>query len=174
MARTSERYGMSTSLQGGAGTGKTLLLIKKVISEPLEKRILVVARLPRLVSEIRRSVLAEREVTNITFATYNDLLALLAREVKAVDETEHCYFSPLTQIHFGETTGTGISSSVSFVEDFIQNCLEENERKAIRANRIEPITLWTAFRDITSNFKCSLSKRPLGREEYLDLPTPFG
>jgi hypothetical protein len=152
-----QHYDMSASLRGGAGTGKTLLMIKKVISEPFEKRILVVGRLPRLVSEIRRAVSAERDAANITSATYNDILSLLARAVKPADEAEHCYFSALTQIHFGETTGTGLSSSVSFVEGFIQNCLEEKERKAMRANRIEPITLWTAFRDIKSNVKCSLS-----------------
>jgi hypothetical protein len=169
-----QRFGMSTSLHGGAGTGKTLLMIKKVISEPLEKRILVVARLPRLVSEIRRAVSAERDVSNVTFSTYNDLLALLAREATPYNGADRFYFSTLTQIHFGETTGTGLSSSVSFVEGFVQKCLEENERTAMRANHIEPITLWTAIRDIKSNVKCSLSKHPLSREEYLSLSASFG
>lgn len=171
---TAEQHlGRSTSLQGGAGTGKTLLMIKKVISEPSEKKILVVSRLPRLVSEMRRAVSAEREVQNVTFSTYNDLLALLAREVKPTDEAEYRRFSALTQIHFGDTTGTGLSSTMSF-DDFIQNCLEENERKAMRTNSVEPITLWTAFRDIKSNVQCSVSKRPLLRHEYLDLPASFG
>ena len=73
----------STLISGGAGTGKTLLLIKKVAQEDPSMRILVVSRLPRLVSIIKTSTEEKREgdVENVYFSTFDELMQLMARRV---------------------------------------------------------------------------------------------
>jgi superfamily I DNA/RNA helicase len=170
-----EQGGMSTSLFGGAGTGKTLLLTKKIISLPVERRILLVSRLPRLVSVIKGAVEQERDARNVTFSTYDDLLALLTRSVDfSSEEAEHHGFSPFSQVQFASATDTGIYSSVSFCDAFVGEFLEANERKVMKENQIEPITLWTAFRTIKARASCAMTKTALTRQEYIKLPPGFG
>ena len=41
-------------------------------------------------------------------------------------------------------------------------------------NLVEPVTLWTAFRTIKSSARCSLTKQPLPRSEYMELTKVFG
>lgn len=151
-----------------------MLLIKKVVSEDPDKRILVVSRLSRLISFVKSAVDAERDSTNVAFFTYEDLLNHVSRRVEPGDESARRTFSAFNQVHFGETTGTGASSSINFETDFVENFLEEGERNAMKTNLLEPITLWGAFRIIKSNVKCSETKHPLSQEDYLKLPRSFG
>lgn len=135
-----------------------------MISEDVGKRILFVSRLPRLISFVKSAVDAERDTSNVAFFTYDDLLNHLARRIEPEDEEERRTFSTFNQVHFGEMTGTGAASSA----------LEEGERKAMKDNLVEPITLWGAFRVIKSSAKCSVTKVPLSQDEYLNLPRSFG
>lgn len=173
---SSERVGMSTSLFGGAGTGKTLLMTKKIVSIAVERKILVVSRLPRLLSVIKGAVERERDVSNVTFVTYEDLLALLARSVagKLSGGDEGHGFSTFSQVQFESTAATDSDSSISFLDGFIGNFLSAKEQKTMKENRVESMTLWTAFRIIKSNIHCSLTKNPLSRDEYMKLPKSFG
>lgn len=169
-----ERAGMSTSLVGGAGTGKTLLMTKKIVSVTNERKILVVSRLPRLVAVIKRAVEHERDdVSNVTFMTYDDLLALLARSVTPSTESEELSFSTFCQVHFGRTEA-GADSSISFLDGFVGEFLGPKERKVMKAGLVQPMTLWTAFRTIKSSARSSLTKKPLTRDEYMKLPISFG
>jgi hypothetical protein len=168
-----ERTGMSTILAGGAGTGKTMLMIKKVISMDVERKILVLSRLTRLVSEIKRAVEAERDGSNVCFSTYDDLLALLAKSVTPTEESEHHVFSAFFQVQFGSTKETGAASSTSFLDDFVHGYLGMKEHTVMKNNVFEPMTLWTAFRTIKSSARCALTKAPLSREEYIALPDSF-
>jgi hypothetical protein len=79
---------MSTSLAGGAGTGKTLLVTKKIVSVASEQKILVVSRLSRLISVIKSVVEHEGDSSNVTFSTYDDLLSLLARSMTPQSESD--------------------------------------------------------------------------------------
>lgn len=90
------------------------------------------------------------------------------------EESEKRVFSPFTQVQFGDTTGTGAASTVSFEKDFVENFLYRGERKLMEANSIRPIILWSAFRNIKSSIKCSLSKALLAKEEYMRLPSSYG
>jgi len=117
---------------------------------------------------------AERDTSNISFFTYEDLLNHLSRRVEPAEESLSRTFSAFNQVHFGETTGTGASSSINFEADFVESFLEDGERSAMKTNLVEPITLWGAFRVIKSNVKCSETKSPLSQEDYLKLPRSFG
>lgn len=148
-------------------------MIRKVTSVDVAKRILVVSRLSRLVSFVKAAVDAERDTSNVAFFTYEDLLNHLSRRVEP-PETSKRTFSTFNQVHFGETTGTGASSSINFEIDFVEKFLEGGERNAMKTNLLEPITLWGAFRVIKSHVKCSETKVPLSPDDYLQLPRSFG
>ena len=166
----SERHGMSTHLSGGAGTGKTLLMIKKVCSEDASRRILVLSRLPRLVSIMKAKVEAERNVLNVTFLTYDDLMVLLARRVAPEDDDEYKNFSTFNRVRFD----CGVEGGISFVNDFIDGYLNNNERTRLANHHVEPLTLWAGIITIKSNTKCALTKTPLSREDYLSLGPSYG
>ena len=88
-----EQVGMSTSLGvGRAGTGKTLLMTKKIVSVASERKVLVVSRLNRLISVIKGAMEHERDSSNITFSTYDDFLSLLARSVTPESESDEQIF----------------------------------------------------------------------------------
>ena len=164
----------STFIGGGAGTGKTVTMIKKVASESVHKKILVVSRLSRLVSFVKSAVGEERDTSNVTFSTYDDLLTRLTRRIKPKVASEKRDFSAFSQVQFCETTGTGAASTVSFQKDFVESFLERGERKSMEANSLRPITLWSAFRTIKSSVRCSITKAPLEKEEYMALPSSYG
>ena len=84
-----ERHDMSTHLSGGAGTGKTLLMIKRVCSEDPSRKLLVLSRLPRLVSIMKAKVSGERDISTVSFLTYDDLMALLARRITPINEGDY-------------------------------------------------------------------------------------
>lgn len=63
-------------------TGKTFLLTKKVVREDVELRVLVITRLPRLLSTIKNVAEQERNTNYVTFSTYDDLLGELAGPLK--------------------------------------------------------------------------------------------
>jgi len=143
-----------------AGTGKTLLLTKKVVREDEEQRVLVLSRLPRLLSTIKNAVEKERSAHHVTFSTYDDLMGELARKVKA-PEGRKLYFSVFSQVQF-------------FLQGFIQGNLTDKDRKQMKQHSLEPLTLYTAFRVIKSNARCLEKLQPLCLEEYLKLPEAFG
>ena len=152
-----------------------MILIQKCISEDPDKLILVVSRLSRLISFVKSAVGNEkRDTSNISFFTYEDLLNHLSRRVNPMEESAVRTFAAFNQVHFGEMTGTGAASSISFEQDFVNGFLEEGERNATKKHLVEPITLWGAFRVIKLNVKCSETKAPLSREDYLELPRSFG
>jgi len=164
----------STFIGGGAGTGKTVTMIKKVASESIHKKIHVVSRLSRLVSFVKSAVGEERDTSNVTFSTYDDLLTRLTRRIKPKVASEKRDFSAFSQVQFCETTGTGAASTVSFQKNFVENFLGRGERKSMEANSLRPITLWSAFRTIKSSVRCSITKAPLEKEEYMSLPSSYG
>jgi len=63
--------------KGGAGVGKTLLLVKKVAKEVPSKRILCVSRLSKLMNKIKSSVedMRTEELENVDFLVYDELVS---------------------------------------------------------------------------------------------------
>ncbi len=165
---------MSTNLFGGAGTGKTYLMVEKISRIEPDNKLLVISRLPRLVSAIKTRVEESRDITNVTFITYNDLMAQLLRCTVVDDGLSRMKFSAFSQVHFCETTSTGTACRNSFERDFFHAFLDEGERKAMKKLELEAINLWSSFRTIKSHVLCSLSKRHLSREEFTGLPKSFG
>jgi hypothetical protein len=146
-----------------------MILIQKCISEDPDKRILVVSRLSRLISFVKSAVGNEkRDTSNISLFTYEDLLNHLSRRVNPMEESAVWTFAAFHQVHLGEMTGTGAASSISFEQDSVNGFLEEGKRNAMKKHLVEPITLWGAFRVIKLNVKCSETKAPLSREDYLE------
>lgn len=168
-----EQVGMSTSLAGGAGTGKTLLMTKKIVSVASEQKILVVSRLSRLISVIKSVVEHEGDSSNVTFSTYDDLLSLLARSVTPQSESDKHNFPLFSQVQYVSTTHPGADSSVNFLHGFFGGFLTRRERKVMNENLVEPMTLWIAFRTIKSRARCSLTKQPLPQNDYMKLPKAF-
>ena len=165
-------HNVSTILTGGAGTGKTLMLTKKVISEPAHENCLVVTRLSRLLSLMKNLVEKEREARNVRFITYDDLMAELAYKVSA-PEGESRRFAIFSQVQFGDTSSTGEVATVSFVQEFVGKYLTEAERKRMKSLNVEALTLYTAVRTIKSNSRCLEKQEPLSREAYLLLPETY-
>jgi len=169
------RPDLSTNLFGGAGTGKTMLLIQKVACEVgPHRRILVVTRLPRLISFIKGGVRAQCGIsTGVDYYTYNDLMTNLARRCHADDK--HTTFSAFNQVTYDDTTGTGASATgLSFQREFVEGHLSVIELSSMSRHDIEPLTLWTAFREIKGHVNCSITKKPLEREMFMTLPKSFG
>ena len=167
----SERLDMSSLISGGAGTGKTLLMIRKVACEEPSRRVLIVTRLPRLVNIIKTAVEEKREnsVNNLTFTTYDELLQLLVRRVVPDDDTKYESFVQFDRIRF-----VCDESSVSFSRAFFAEHLNNKELKQMKSQGIEPITLWHALIVIKSCAKCALTKKSLSLDDYIALPSSFG
>ncbi|KAL3916623.1 MAG: hypothetical protein SGILL_005094 [Bacillariaceae sp.] len=171
---TSSRAYISTTIHAGAGTGKTVLLIHKLTDEDVSKKILVLSRLPRLVSFVKGKVEAERNTANATFTTYDDLLTSLVRMVQPSNPNAKRNFSTFTQVSFSETTGTGDSSSINFEQAFVNKFLQSGEQSRMKKSSLKAGTLWEAFRVIKSSGQCSNSKQPLTLNEYRALPPSYG
>lgn len=167
----SERLDMSSLISGGAGTGKTLLMIRKVACEDPSRRVLIVTRLPRLMNIIKTAVEEKREnsVDNLTFTTYDELLQLLVRRVVPDDDTKYESFVQFDRIRFDCD-----ESSVSFSRAFVAEYLNSKELKQMKSQGIEPITLWHAIIVIKSSAKCALTKKSLSLDDYIALPPSFG
>lgn len=167
----SERLDMSSLVSGGAGTGKTLLMIRKVAREEPSRHVLVVTRLPRLVDVIKTAVEEERSgsVEMLSFTTYDDLLQLLARRV-VPDDNFHCE----SFVHFNRIRFDCDDSNISFSRQFVCEFLNNKERKEMESHEIEPSTLWHAIIVIKSNSNCARIKQPLSLDDYLGLPISFG
>ena len=166
-----ERLDMSSLVSGGAGTGKTLLMIRKVSSEEPSRRILIVSRLPRLVNIIKTAVEDKRDdsVDNMSFTTYDDLVQLLARRVVPDEDSQYKSFVQFHRIRFDCD-----ESNISFSREFVTDFLNSKERKQMTSHQIEPLTLWHAIIVIKSNAKCASTKEPLSLDDYIALPTSFG
>ena len=155
------------------------MLFQKVAAETSSsRRILVVARLPRLISFIKSKV---REANGCSlptcdYFTYDELLTSLVRCSRPTEPSDARSFAAFNAVHFGETTGTGAtpSYSLSFQSSSIEGYLEDGERAAMKKNRIEQLTLWTAIRTIKSHATVAKTKQPLSEGEYLALPPTFG
>ena len=191
-----ERQDMSSQILGGAGTGKTLLLIKKVVDEDPSKKILVVTRLPRLINVIKTAVEEKRKgestpcctllaiscfathlhclspdgLENLSMSTYDELMQLLSQRVTPDDEEDYTSFVQFDRVRFDCDSDAG----VSFSQQFVRVHLNENERKAMSVAQIEPLTLWYAIITVKSSSKCVETKAPLTLDEYLSLPKTFG
>jgi hypothetical protein len=168
---SSERLDMSSLISGGAGTGKTLLLIRKCSSEEPSKHVLVVTRLPRLVNVIKTAVEEKTNngADNLSFTTYDDLVQLLARRVVPDDDTQYESFVQFDRIRFNCD-----DSNISFSREFIGDFLNSKERRQMKSHEIEPLTLWHAIIVIKSTAKCATTKQPLSLDDYLVLPISFG
>lgn len=168
---SSERLDMSSLVSGGAGTGKTLLMIRKVAREESTRHVLVVTRLPRLVDVIKTAVEEERSgsVENLSFTTYDDLLQLLARRV-VPDDTSLCE----SFVQFNRVRFDCDESNISFSRQFVDTFLNSKERREMRSYEIESSTLWHAIIVIKSNSSCATTKQPLSLADYLALPISFG
>jgi len=162
----------STLISGGAGTGKTLLLIKKVAQEDPSMRILVVSRLPRLVSIIKTSTEEKREgdVENVHFSTYDELMQLMARRVIPDHKADARSFGRFDQVRFDCDEGSG----VSFLRVFFESHLSSHERDLLQRSSIQPLTLWHAIIVIKSTAQCVNTKRHLEQHDYFQLPISFG
>lgn len=130
-------------------------MIKRLIQEDANSRILVISRLPRLISNIQSAVEEERENSeSLTFTTYDELLHLLARCVEPDDESECRSFLRFDRIQFECDEG------VSFSRDFIGKgrhkkagqflSLNDKERKQMDKGCIEPLTLFQGKQSVTS------------------------
>jgi len=161
--------GMSTSLNGGAGTGKTITLIKKLIDEDVTKKVVVISRLPRLISFIKSAVADERDCRNVEFFTYDEMLTAMTRIVKTENAVAVHVFPSFLQVSFAES-----SNGVSFERDFVGSILQASEWQRMADSSIQPLLLWEAFRVIKSNALCARMKRPMKRDEYLRLPGSYG
>jgi hypothetical protein len=158
---TESHLNVSTQLNGGAGTGKTLIIAKMVMSLDTNEKVLVVSRLPRLVSAIKARVKDEcNNSRNITFSTYENIFNTLAKAATAPS---------------GEELRFPIFSKVTFnsFQDFI-DFLTEGEKKGMKNLSIVSETLWTHIRTIKSSSACLRNFESLSREEYKRLPAIFG
>ena len=176
---------LSTNLHGGAGSGKTHLMTKKIISISSTQRILVVTRLPRLLSAIKSMVQEGRNIENVTFKVYDDLLSELARSTPT-PEAKSRQFRPFSQVLYGDMRSTGGEDGLTrtredghgtkreFLQDFVLDYLSEQDRKKMKALRLEPLTLYAAFRTIKSSVLCLEQLEPLTLAQYLNLPQTAG
>ncbi|KAL7533695.1 LOW QUALITY PROTEIN: hypothetical protein ACHAWF_004591 [Thalassiosira exigua] len=162
----SERLDMSSLISGGAGTSKTLLLIKKVSGEEPSRHVLVVSRLPRLVNIIKAAVKDKRNggVDNLTFTTYDDLIQMLVRRVVPNKESQYESFVRFDRIRFDCA-----ERNISFHRQFVNGHLNSKEKKEMSKNMIDPLTLWYAVTVIKSHAKCALTKHPLSLDDYMTL-----
>ena len=153
-----------------------MILMQKVASDSAPyKKMLIVARLPRLVGFIKAGVKAQKGLSvNCDYFTYDELLTFLARRCCPEEASDERTFSVFNQIHFSETTGTGSESGMSFQNAFIDGYLNSSERSVLCKGGLEPLTIWTAIRVIKSHASVSHSHRPLSRDEYMSLPKVFG
>lgn len=156
-----------------------MLMIQKVASESPHKKLLVVARLPRLVSFIKSGVSAlireqSGPTLNCDYYTYNELMTLLARRCSPARIEDARSFRIFSQVHFSEITSTGSAAGNSFQQEFVGTYLTASERSCMARGGLEPLTLWTAIRVIKSHAIVSQKMRPLSRNEYLSLPKTFG
>ena len=169
-----ERGRVSSVISGGAGTGKTLLMIKKVSKEDPSLRILVVSRLPRLVNIVKAAVESSEErsgdgAANVSFTTYNELFQVLARRVVPDEDQDYKSFVRFDHVRYDCDEDSG----VSFLEKFV-NLLGERTKKQMAVADIEPLTLWFAIITVKTHARCAATKMPLTLEEYLSLPQTFG
>ena len=164
----SESQDVSTFITGGAGTGKTLLMIRKVAGEDTTRRTLVISRLPRLVTMIKSAVEEKRSSECTSFMVYDDLMKLLARRVIPKNGFE-CKFVISSRIRFDCD-----ESNISFSRQFIDTYLNAKERRQMKSLMVEPLTLWNAIITIKSNSNCATTKQPLSQEVYINLPASFG
>jgi len=158
---TESHLNVSTQLTGGGGTGKTLCIAKMIMMLDAHEKVLVVSRLPRLVSAIKARIKDEcTNFRNITFSTYENIFHTLAKEA-----------TPPT----GEQQSFPMFSKVTYnsFQDFI-DFLTDGERKKMRNLFIVSETLWTHIRTIMSNSACLKNFQPLTCEEYKKLPAIFG
>ena len=130
-------------------------------------QLLVVSRLPRLISAMKARVEDSRDISNITFVTYDDLMAQLVRHV--THDKVHKTFAPFSHVQYGETT-----TSHDFQSEFYHDYLDEGTKKKLKTLQIEPKTLWTSIRVIKSHTRCSVTKEHLRREEFMALPKSYG
>ena len=153
-----------------------MLLMQKVASDSApHKKMLIIARLPRLVGFIKAGVKAEKGLSvNCDYYTYDELLTFLARRCCPENACDERTFSVFNQIHFSETTGTGSESGVSFQKAFIEDYLNPSERSVMSKSGLKPLTIWTAIRVIKSHASVSRNHSPLTRDEYASLPKVFG
>jgi len=168
-----ERANLSTVISGGAGTGKTLLMIRKVAQEEPSSRVLVVSRLPRLVNIMKTAVDEKRGsdgIENDSFITYDELLQLLARRVIPDYDSEYKSFVRFDRIHFDCDSESG----ASFLKQFFCDYLNKREQKHLAENLVEALTLWHAIITIKSHATCVTTKSSLEQEDYLALPATFG
>jgi len=168
----SERQDTSSLISGGAGVGKTLLMIRKIAQEDPSRRILCVSRLPRLVNIIKTEVEQKRAdgIENVMFTTYDELLQLLARRVVPDDEADYQSFIRFDRVFYDCDEEGGRS----FYREFICKFLNDNERKQMTEASIEPLVLWFAIITIKSPAQAGATKSSLKLDEYLKLPPSFG
>lgn len=164
----SESQDVSSFITGGAGTGKTLLMIRKVAGEDTTRRTLVISRLSRLVTMIKGAVEEKRSSKCTSFMVYDDLMKLLARRVIPKNGFE-CKFVTSSRIRFDCD-----DSNISFYRQFIDTYLNAKELRQMKSLMVEPLTLWNAIITIKSNSNCATTKQPLNQEVYIDLPASFG
>jgi len=162
------RVNMSYHVIGGAGTGKTWLLIKKVAAERPDKKILVVTRLSRLIKMIKTKVEETRKegLENVIYYQYDELMQLLSRQITPQDG-DYRSFGQFEQVKFD-------SGSLSFEGNFMQDCLNDRERKNMKKLSIEPLSLWGSIITIKSHSSVVETKAPLTLEAYLRLASSFG
>ena len=191
----SETFNKSSLVTGGAGTGKTELLIQKIAAEDPTKRVLVVSRLPDLVKKIRQDVEAKRSSECTSFMVYDDLMKELAKKVIPGEGMPKRNFISHNRVRFDCDESFGVSLSRQFVGGVMQSrkngnityrkngevsstfaggYLTPKERNQMSSQMIAPLTLWNAIITIKSHNKCAITKEPLTGWEYLRLPKSYG
>lgn len=145
------------------GTGKTWLLIKKVAAERPDKKILVVTRLSRLIKMIKTKVEETRKegLENVIYYQYDELMQLLSRQITPQDG-DYRSFGQFEQVKFD-------SGSLSFEGNFMQDCLNDRERKNMKKLSIEPLSLWGSIITIKSHSSVVETKAPLTLGECSNL-----
>ena len=148
-------------------------MIRKVSQEHPSRRILVVSRLQRLVKIIKTAVeekRSDKDIGNVTFFTYDELLQQLARAVIPDEESQQQSFINFDRVYYN----CGNEGGKSFYKLFVSEELSSNEREQMTAATIEPLVLWFAIITIKSPAQCAATKLSLTRDEYLSLPASFG
>ena len=165
------RVDISSQILGGAGTGKTLLMIRKIIKEDPSRKGLIVTRLPRLLNVIKTAVGDKRiGADNLSFLTYEELMKILSQRVSPDEKEYYNAFVQFERVRFDCDRDLG----VSFLRGFVDEHLNGKERKELKAALVEPLTLWYAIITIKSHAKCASTKSPLSLEDYTYLPPSFG
>ena len=102
---------------------------------------------------------------NLKYCTYEQLMQQLSRLVAPQDERDCRSFGQFEHVQYDSG-----EDSLSF-RDFVQDHLNDKERKNLKKTSVEPLSLWGSIITIKSHSSVVETKAPLSEGECSDSPS---